>query len=255
VTVVQVPGAELYVERAGNGAPLLSISGSGSTLSDGMGPASLPLSAGFDVVGWDHRGLGRSRCDDRALTMADFAADGLALADALGWQEFAVLGVSFGGMVAQELAVTAPERVTRLVLACTSAGGAGGSSYPLHERPSPEHMAGLVDTRPEVAGTILSLMTGRADPAEPGYTRQLEARRNHDVWDRLPRITAPTLVMSGRYDGIAPPANSEAIASRISLAVHRSYDGGHAFLFQDPTAWVDAAGFLGGEGELWTHVG
>ena len=246
MTLIQVPGAALYVERAGNGAPLLSISGSGSALSDGMGPAGLPMSRHFDVAGWDHRGLGRSTCDDKPLTMADFAADGLALADALGWQEFAVFGVSFGGMVAQELAVTAPGRVTRLVLACTSAGGAGGSSYPLHERPSPELTAELVDSRPEVAGEILSLMTGRTEPPEPGYSRQLEARRGHDVWDRLPLVTAPTLVMSGRYDALAPPANSEAISSRIDGSVHRSYDGGHAFLFQDPSAWVDVVAFLRG---------
>jgi pimeloyl-ACP methyl ester carboxylesterase len=226
---------------------LLSISGSGSSLSDGMGPAALPLSAVFDVVGWDHRGLGLSTCADTPLTMADFAADGLAIADHLGWQQFAVFGVSFGGMVAQELAVTAPERVTRLVLACTSAGGAGGASYPLHERPSAERMAAIVDTRPEVSEAILSLMRGRTEPAEPGYSRQLEARRAHDVWNRLPRISAETLVMSGRYDGIAPPANSESIASRISGSRHRSYDGGHAFLFQDPAAWPDAVAFLRGE--------
>jgi pimeloyl-ACP methyl ester carboxylesterase len=253
--MVRVPGAELYVERAGEGPPLLSISGSGSALADGMGPASLPLSQEFDVIGWDHRGLGRSACADVPVTMADFASDALALADALGIKEFAVFGVSFGGMVAQEIAVTAPDRVTRLVLACTSAGGAGGSSYPLQERPSPSQLAAITDTRPEVAGQILAQMTGRTGPPEPGYSRQLEARRAHDVWDRLPAVTAPTLVMSGRYDGIAPVANSEAIASRIPAAVHRSYDGGHYFLFQDPNAWVDVAGFLGGEDELWTHVG
>ena len=220
-----------------------------------MGPSSLPLAKAFDVIGWDHRGLGRSTCADELLTMADFAADALALADALGIKEFAVFGVSFGGMVAQELAVTAPYRVTRLVLACTSAGGAGGSSYPLHERPGAETMAAIVDTRPEVAGAILSMMTGRSEPAEPGYSRQLEARRSHDVWERSSLITAPTLVMSGRYDGIAPVANSVAIASRIRGSVHRSYDGGHAFLFQDPAAWADALAFLGGEGESWVDPG
>src|SRR4051794_24334891 len=150
VTTLGVRGAELYLERAGDGPPVLSISGSGSALSDGMGPAALPLSGAFDVVGWDHPGLGRSTSEDGPLTMSDFAADALAIADSLGWQAFSLFGVSFGGMVAQELAVTAPERVTRLVLACTSPGGAGGSSYPLHERPAPEVMADIVDTRPEV---------------------------------------------------------------------------------------------------------
>ena len=60
------------------------------------------------------------------------AADGAALLDHLGWESVRVFGISFGGMVAQEFAVTWPERVTRLALMCTSPGGAGGSSFPLH---------------------------------------------------------------------------------------------------------------------------
>ncbi len=64
--------------------------------------------------------------------MADLAHEALQLADHIGWDTFMVLGVSFGGMVAQELAVTSPERVRRLALVCTSSGGPGGSSYPLH---------------------------------------------------------------------------------------------------------------------------
>jgi 3-oxoadipate enol-lactonase len=244
VTYVSVPGAELYVERAGEGPPLLFVSGSGSALSDGLRPATLPLAKHFDVAGWDHRGLGESTAEDGPVTMADFAADALAVADSLGWQAFSVFGVSFGGMVAQELAVTAPSRVTRLVLGCTSPGGAGGSSYPLHERPSPEEMARIVDTRPEVAGSLLELFGVRPAPREPGYERQLQARRGHDVWDRLPLVTAPTLVQAGRFDGIAPPENSARIASRVPGAVLKEYDGGHAFYFQDGRAWDDAVAFL-----------
>ena len=244
MTSVTVPGATLHVERAGEGPPLLFVSGSGSALSDGLRPATLPLALHFDVAGWDHRGLGESTSDGSPVTMADFAADALAVADSLGWQEFRVFGVSFGGMVAQELAVTAPSRVARLVLGCTSPGGAGGSSYPLHERPSPEEMARLVDTRPDVAGSLLELFGARPAPKEPGYERQLQARRAHDVWDRLPQVTAPTLVQAGRFDGIAPPANSARIASRIPGARLEEYDGGHAFYFQDERAWEDAVAFL-----------
>jgi len=244
VTNVNVPGASLYVERAGAGPPLLFVNGSGSALADGLRPATLPVSRHFDVASWDHRGLGESSSDDVPVTMADFAADALAVADSLGWQAFSVFGVSFGGMVAQELAVTAPSRVVRLVLGCTSAGGDGGSSYPLHERPSPEVMAGIVDTRPEVAGSLLELFGARPTPKEPGYERQLQARRAHDVWDRLPRVTAPTLVQAGRFDGIAPPDNSRRIASRIPGARLETYDGGHAFYFQDERAWADAVAFL-----------
>jgi 3-oxoadipate enol-lactonase len=89
-------------------------------------------------------------------------------------------------------------------------------------------------------------------PAEPGSERergergQLEARSHHDVWDRLPRITSPTFVAAGRYDGIAPPANSEAIASQVPGAELHVYDGGHAFFFQDPTAIPEIIAFLEG---------
>ena len=243
--VVEVPGARLHVERAGEGPPLLSVRGSGSALADGIGPATLPLRRSFDVVGWDHRGLGASEdLTHDPLTMADFAQDAVALADALGLERFAVLGISFGGMVAQHLAALVPDRVTALVLCCTSSGGAGGSSYPLHERPSDEVMAGLVDTRPDQAAGVLALLAGRSAPAEPGYARQLEARRHHDAWDLLPRITAPTLVASGAFDGVAPPANGAAIASRVEGAEHRVFAGGHGFLWQDPAAWPAVAGFL-----------
>lgn len=238
----EVPGARLHVERAGEGPPLLSVSGSGSALAQGLGPANLPLRRVCDTVGWDHRGLGESEDLDAAPpTMTTFARDALALADSLGWQRFSVFGVSFGGMVAQHLAALAPDRVDRLVLVCTSAGGAGGASYPLHERPA--DLAALVDTRPETHEAIRALL-GAQEPREPGYTRQLEARRLHDAWDLLPRVTARTLVMSGRYDGIAPPRNGELLAERVPGAQLRVYEGGHGFLWQDPAAWSDALQLL-----------
>ena len=65
--------------------------------------------------------------------MADFAGDLLGLLDHVGWDRCHAIGVSFGGMVLQEAAATAPERFDRVVLACTSPGGDGGASYPLHE--------------------------------------------------------------------------------------------------------------------------
>jgi 3-oxoadipate enol-lactonase len=73
---------------------------------------------------------------------------------------------------------------------------------------------------------------------------QIVARQDHDVWARLGRITAPTLVACGVYDGLAPPANSEAIAGRIPDAQLRCYEGGHLFVFQDPQAPPDITTFL-----------
>jgi len=77
-----------------------------------------------------------------------------------------------------------------------------------------------------------------------GEREQLLARSRHDVTDRLGRITSPTLVAAGRYDGIAPPANSEAIAARIPGADLRMYEGGHVFITQDRAALPEIMDFL-----------
>lgn len=259
---VDVDGAKLYVEVAGDGPPLLSINGSGAALTDGTGPSASPLSEHFTVAAYDHRGLGRSTCRDRVLTMTDFAADGFAVADALGWKQFAVLGPSFGGMVALEMAVSQPARISRLVLCCTSSGGAGGSSYPLHERPDPMSFLAIIDSRPEAQSELAPFFSGGVVASEPGYERQLQARRGHDVWERLPLIMATTLVTSGRYDGIAPPENGEAIASRITGARYEVFEGGHLFMYQDDRAWPVIIDFLRGAGlavqrlsELLLHHG
>jgi pimeloyl-ACP methyl ester carboxylesterase len=195
--------------------------------------------------------------------MADLAADAAGLLQIAGWDICRVLGVSFGGMVAQEFAVTHPERVECLALACTSAGGDGGSSYPLHKLsglPPQERAAAqlkLADSRWDerwleahpadraLAEALAAADRNQQDPAAAAArTAQLEARAGHDVWDRLDAITCPALVGYGTYDQIAPAPNSTAIASRIRGAELRGYEGGHLFLFQDPAALPEYQAFL-----------
>jgi 3-oxoadipate enol-lactonase len=250
-------GVELYYEVDGEGPRLLFISGSMGDLRTHGAPFSHPGLAAFTVARYDQRGLGRSAKPDVAYTMADYADDAAALLDTLGWDTARVLGVSFGGMVAQELALRHPQKVERLLLACTSSGGAGGASYPLHlVEPSLGSgdvtvLRGLLDTRPEEAEKLAAAMASVASPpldadARAGIRRQLEARAGHDTWDRLPRIACPTLVAAGRYDGIAPPENAVALASRIPDARLAFFEGGHAFMLQDPTAWPTMLTFLEG---------
>jgi pimeloyl-ACP methyl ester carboxylesterase len=166
-------------------------------------------------------------------------------------------------MVAQEFAVTWPERVDKLVLMCTSAGGAAGSSYPLHELGALDaearqaRMATLTDTRftPEWLathpedGAFLAERARQSDVPRSAETLrgerlQLGARIGHDVADRLGAITAPTLVAAGRYDGIAPVENSEQIVARITGARLEVYEGGHLFTAQDRRALADIGAFL-----------
>lgn len=257
-----INGVDVYFEVSGDGPALLFLNGSGSTIAD-VRPLVARFAERFRVAIADSRGIGRSSIPADAYTMAELASDAVALTDQLGWDTFALMGVSFGGMVAQEVAVTAPTRIRRLVLACTSAGGAGGSSYPLHElaalppaervalstsildtRFDPEWLAGHPADRALVDQAERRRDRTRTEAAERGAELQLRARTGHDVFDRLPRITCPTLVASGRFDGIAPPANGAAIAGRIPGATLRLYDGGHLFFLQDPAAIPDIVDFL-----------
>jgi pimeloyl-ACP methyl ester carboxylesterase len=247
-----IDGIDIAWERAGSGPPLLFLHGSGTSMAMN---ASLrrPLERRFDVLTLDHRATGGSQIPERGFTMADCARDALTLADLAGWERFRVLGMSFGGMVAQELAVTEPDRVERLALLCTSSGGAGGSSFPLHEGPpSPT----VIDTRftPEWLADhprdrfLIEMLAKRAEGKTfdqiRGEGMQLDARRRHDAWDRLDRISCSTLVAAGRYDGLAPVANSEAIVSQIVGATLRIYEGGHIFLIQDRTSMEGVIDFL-----------
>ncbi|TML86353.1 MAG: alpha/beta fold hydrolase [Actinobacteria bacterium] len=259
----RVRDIELHYERGGrpSGPPVLLISGTGGDLRQEPSILGGPLAATFDLLAYDQRGLGRSDKPDAAYTMADYGQDAMELLDAVAWDRCAVLGISFGGMVAQEMALLAPRRVTRLVLCCTSSGGSGGSSYPLHELdglPQEERLArhlGLMDSRWDASWqaanpAIVDLMRARAGvgpqdaDAIAGARRQLEARATHDTYARLGQLTMPTLVCAGRFDAIAPLANAEALAAQIPSAVLQVFDGGHAFLFQDPTAWPAIAEFL-----------
>lgn len=262
VATAHVNGIDLYYELEGSGPRVLFLNGSGSTL-DSMRLLLEPLHARFELLAHDQRGLGRTSIPPGPYSMADYAADAAALLDHVGWERTRVMGISFGGMVAQELAVTWPERVERLALVCTSPGGAGGASYPLHELASMPEAARaaratlLLDTRftPEWLAAhpgdrgLAEFMAARRtathdEETARGERAQLEARSHHDVYDRLDRITCPTLVAAGKYDGIAPPSNAEAIAGRVRGADLRFYEGGHAFFAQDAAALPDIMDFL-----------
>jgi 3-oxoadipate enol-lactonase len=261
----QVRDLELYYERAGAGPPLLFISGTGGDLRNKPSVFDGPLVKSFDLLGYDQRGLGRSAKPDADYSMAEYADDAAGLLDALGLASAKVVGVSFGGMVAQELAIRHPGKVERLVLACTSPGGAGGASYPFHDI---QHLKGeararflipISDTRRDAAWAAANPDThaqlvalGSADPfagepaREMGARRQLEARAGHDTWDRLGQIACPTMIAAGRHDGIALPATQERMAARIPGAQLRFFDGGHLFMIQDRAAIPAMTEFLNG---------
>ena len=246
----------------GEGPRVLFFNGSGATL-ESSAPFINALSKTCTVLAHDQRGLGKTSVPDGPYTMAMYADDGAALLDHVGWDECAVVGMSFGGMVAQEFAVRHGRRVRRLALLCTSAGGPAGSSFPLHELAAlppaerPDRITLLTDSRwtpgflaenPLDAAIVAARDAGarveKSAEVLRGERLQLQARIGHDVSTRLGGVRAPTFVMAGRYDGIAPVANSEAIVSLMSDARMRIYEGGHLFTAQDRAAMVDLRAFL-----------
>ena len=260
---IQTARLRIYYEIKGSGDPVFFISGTGADLRNKPNFLDGPAPLQFETLAYDQRGLGQTDKPDQPYTMADYADDAVALLDALGWQQPNVIGVSFGGMVAQELALRHPDRINRLVLACTSPGGEGGASYPLHDVQDMDRverakfMIPISDTRrnaawaaanPKEYDFFVEYASTDSYAGEPGRamgaTRQLEARKNHDTWDRLPGIKHPTLICGGVYDGIALPAMQEKLAAQIPNAALAMFDGGHLFMIQDKTAVPAMLDFL-----------
>jgi 3-oxoadipate enol-lactonase len=258
-----INGLDLYFERAGEGPRLLFISGTGGDLRVQPNVFASPLAKRFDLLAYDQRGLGRTSKPAEPYSMAQYADDAAALMAHVGWDEALVVGVSFGGMVAQELVLRHPARVKRLVLACTSPGGEGGASFPFHEiehltgEARARHLMPISDTRRDAAWQAANpedyerfVQLAAADPfaGEPGRAegahRQLEARAKHDTWERLARIACPTLIAAGRYDGIALPDTQEKMGARIPGAELQWFEGGHLFMLQDRAAYPAIIAFL-----------
>lgn len=247
-----VAGTELHYERAGDGAPLLLVQGmGGSRLS--WGEAFLgPLRESFDCISFDNRGIGLSAPTEEAFTTEMLAADAVGLLDALGVERAHVLGISMGGMVAQELALAAPERLLSLTLGCTYCGGPGSQLMdPADFGPLAEAMASGDAERVLRASWEVNLSPAfRAD--EGRYAEfaamaagtpipreviqlQLQAIFAHDTNSRLPGLALPTLVVHGSVDRVLPVVNGRLIASLIpGSRLEVLEDVGHMFWWEQP---------------------
>lgn len=205
----------------------------------------------FQLIMFDNRGVGGSDKPSGPYTMGAMADDTIGLMDHLGIGKAHILGVSMGGMIAQEVAINHPERVRKLVLGCTFAGmdetGGHSSEYMkalgLGENSSADELRSLGIGK--VLSAVLSVAFNKrlyrmfAGPLSPVYARlmategvaaQFEAILGHDTADRLHMIQAPTLVITGAGDRLIRPASSEVIANRIPNARLVGVEGGsHAF--------------------------
>lgn len=252
MTVVRVGEIELDYERSGQGPPLLMIMGmSGTALSWGE-PFLEPLRRDFDVIAYDHRGVGASSRLDGPLTIRQMAGDAAGLLAALELDSAHVLGISMGGMIAQELALAAPERIRTLALGCTYCGGPGSALA------APAALAGLteammsgdreralrasweINVSPAMAAdedayARFTEIAMRRRVSVPVIMAQMQACAAHDTQARLAQLRMPTLVVHGTVDELLPVANGRLIGSLIPGAQLEILDGvGHLFFWERP---------------------
>jgi 3-oxoadipate enol-lactonase len=253
MTLIRVGELELDVERSGSGPPLLLIMGmSGTSLTWGD-PFLAGLREDFELIAYDHRGVGAStRLADGQVTIREMAEDAAGLLDALGLDSAHVLGISMGGMIAQELALAHPEKIRTLTLGCTYCGGEGSAMA------APEDIQGLAEAmlsgdreKAIRAGWEINVSSGFAADAEawksftdiaaqravavPVVMAQMQACVAHDTAARLPSLEMPTLVIHGTEDRLLPVANGRLIASLIPGARLEIFDGvGHLFFWERP---------------------
>jgi 3-oxoadipate enol-lactonase len=225
---------------------------------DGWEPVLPGLQRRFRLVLIDNRGCGRSGTDGRGFTVKDLAADVIAVMDSARIRSAHVLGVSLGGMVAQEVAIGYPDRVRRLVLACTTPG------WPLaHPMPTASLRLLAASRRmpPEVAirrnvENALAASTLERDPelAERLIQHQRERPTDRKAWAALAsagakyyggfgqtRIRAGTLVVHGMADTVVDPRNAGLLVRRIPQAeLLMLPDAGHLFVWEDPDTFVSA---------------
>ncbi|HWX97177.1 MAG TPA: alpha/beta fold hydrolase [Solirubrobacteraceae bacterium] len=243
---------ELDYERSGSGPPLFLIMGmSGTALTWGE-PFLELLRRDFEVIVYDHRGVGVSSPLTEAITITQLAEDASALLSALELDSAHVLGISMGGMIGQELALKHPGQVRTLALGCTYCGGPDATEGPpwVLQRLSEGMMSGdrelalrtawevnVSNTMAQDAiayAAFLAISEQRA-VAVPVIMAQLQACVAHDTSARLHELTVPTLVIHGTDDLMLPVENGRQIASLIPGSKLEIFDGvGHLFFWERP---------------------
>jgi 3-oxoadipate enol-lactonase len=256
VPYIRVGGIQIYYEIHGTGGHTLTmIRGLGSDLLAWF-PQIPELSEHFRTVVFDNRGAGRTDKPDEPYSIKQMAEDVNGLLDALHIRRTALLGISMGGMIAQEFAINHPEKLNCLILGCTTLGG------PESVPPPPEVLIAILarpdadektrqlqeraifcdDTIANHRDVIVAYTEAKSKFPIPPFSlaRQADAIRKHDTASRLGQIQTPTLVMTGTDDRLVPPRNSRLITARIPGAILKEFPGGHLFMTEYPDVFNHA---------------
>ncbi len=243
---------ELSYDRAGEGPPLLLIMGMSGTKHHWGGSLLEALQRDFETIVYDHRDAGDSTRTGQPFTIVDLATDAAGLLAALDIDSAHVMGISMGGMIAQELALAHADSLRSLTLGCTYCGGEGsmlageGVMRKLAEAMSSGDRERAIRASFEVnvsssfAADEKAWARFRATGMRYGLPvevimRQMQAIAGHDTSARLPSLEVPTQVVHGTLDQLLPVQNGHMIAGLIpdsSLEIYE--DVGHMFFLEQP---------------------
>jgi pimeloyl-ACP methyl ester carboxylesterase len=255
----------LAVAEAGvGGRPLLIVHGFTGAKEDFYDYFDVLAADGWHVVAPDLRGHGSSPAPESGYGFDDMAGDVLAVADAMGWDRFALLGHSMGGMIAQQVAIVAPDRVDALVLMGTTHGAVGvdrNLAMLACEVVRDGGMAALVKVQKELGSPTATATSERLRAERP----EIEAYRDRSILacspdmyvgaigamldapdrlDALSQLSIPTLVMVGIDDRLFLPGSRE-LGTLPSATYVEFDDAGHHLHVESPTKWYAAlTGFL-----------
>jgi pimeloyl-ACP methyl ester carboxylesterase len=247
--LAKLNGVNINYQVEGQGEPLVMIMGFTASRSGWM--RQIPFfKKYYRVITFDNRGVGKSDKPPGPYSTRMMADDTLRLMDLLGIEKAHIMGASMGGMIAQELAINYPQRVMKLILACTYASQDETSGDTLEQarflRLTPEKkvsaMVGLAFNKPLyrfIFGLLARVQTKFVGTSGTvGVAGQSEACLKHNTLERLPLITAPTLVIVGTGDRIIKPVSSDVIAGKIPNArLVRVEGGSHCFPFEMKNAF------------------
>jgi len=249
---IKVNDITIYYEIRGDGFPYVMIQGLGADVNWWIPEVIAPISQNFKAIIFDNRGTGRTDKPVMDYSIRLFADDTVGLMDALNIEKAHIFGASMGGMIAQEIAISYPERVEKLVLCCTHCGGSK-QVFPSNEivqmmattrEVTPEELVNdimplvftedFIKNNPDLIELYKQRMLKIPTPPD-SYQRQTQATMSFSSGIRLKRIKAPTLILQGKEDILVPPENAELLAKRIPNAKVVLFDNAAHLLFQpDP---------------------
>lgn len=249
--IAKVNGINLHFEVHGKGEPLIMIMGFAGGCAGWVFQRRF-FKKHFRVITFDNRGVGKTDKPSGPYSIRMMAEDVVSLMDYLNIERANILGVSMGGYIAQELAINHPERIMKLVLACTYARedklGGHTSDYfrglgleegcPSDELKKVPISKVLCSELPLAFNNRLfriflaPLMRIYAKRmATPGVASQFQAIVEHDTLDRLQNIQAPTLIIAGTRDRIIKPGSADVLAKKIPNSRLVKIDNGSHSLF------------------------